>query len=310
MRSIFPCVGSSRRISRDRASGSPRRLAPRRRALSASLWGVTLLAAPLLAAQQPARDGVLLLDVVSESPAAQAGLSRGAILLEVAGVTVNDSAELVDVLQDHAGQRVQVRYRFGADIRTTRVHLGDGDDSPLLGVVPEASPGGARLFGGPQFDFQLPPLQRRPFGVDPLLQESRGALVLEVSEDSPAAAAGVVEGDIVTAVDGEAVGANADASAGKSLGQLIEAHQPGDRVELDVAREGETITLSVTLTARPNAGGAYLGVHYRPVRAVSYRFMSPNGSRSEDRERLEERWRDLFRGGAPGRFTERKLLPI
>ena len=272
-------------------------------------------AAPLAVAQDAEREGVLLLDVTEEGPAARAGLARGAILLEVAGVVVDTTSGLVEVLQQHAGRAVQIRYRFGNAERTVRVQLGDGEDAPLLGVVPETLAPRFGPLGGPRLDLDL----------EPFLQANQGALVLEVAEDSPAERAGLTEADIITAVDGEPVGGEAvpgrrsrgddrrGASSGDSLGEMIAAHRPGDRVQLEVRRGDETLTLSATLAPRPDSGGgAYLGVQYRPASGVIYRFQSPDGSPNDDerlRERLEERWRGWLRG-APGSFTGRLLLPI
>lgn len=274
-----------------------------------------LLAVPLAVAQEGERQGVLLLDVAADGPAAKAGLSRGAILLEVAGVTVDDTVELVEVLEQHAREAVQIRYRFGSEERTVRVRLGDGEEVPLLGVVPEAPAPMPGLFGGPRFDLDL----------QPFLREAQGALIVEVREDSPAERAGLTVGDVITAVDGEPVGVGDIRRRGRgdgrgrdfepqpSLGELIEAYDPGDRVELAISRDEEVLTLSATLAARPDGrAGAYLGVQYRPANATILRFDSSEGLPQDEeglRRQLEERWRDWLRGG-PGRFTGRQLLPI
>jgi S1-C subfamily serine protease len=68
-----------------------------------------------------------------------------------------------------------------------------------------------------------------------------GALVEEVAEDSPAAAAGLQFGDVITAVNGEAVDAE------HTLRDRMVAYEAGDRVTLTVLRDGETQELSATL---------------------------------------------------------------
>jgi putative serine protease PepD len=73
----------------------------------------------------------------------------------------------------------------------------------------------------------------------------QGALIGEVEPDSPADAAGLVDGDIVIAVDGNTV----DGAAG--LVAAIRDREPGDEVEITVIRAGETVTLTATLTNRP-----------------------------------------------------------
>lgn len=68
-----------------------------------------------------------------------------------------------------------------------------------------------------------------------------GALIISVEEGSPAAKAGLKEGDVVTAVDRARVGAMVDLAA------AVRTHQPGDVVVLHVVRNGEERQLQVTL---------------------------------------------------------------
>ena len=70
-----------------------------------------------------------------------------------------------------------------------------------------------------------------------------GAEVGEVTPGSPAETAGILSGDVVTKVDGNLV---ADSTA---LIVAIRANAPGDTVELTVLRNGETITVPLTLVA-------------------------------------------------------------
>jgi S1-C subfamily serine protease len=73
----------------------------------------------------------------------------------------------------------------------------------------------------------------------------QGALIGKVEAGSPAEAAGLVDGDIVIAVDGNTV----DGAAG--LVAAIRDREPGDAVEITVIRVGETMTVTATLTDRP-----------------------------------------------------------
>ena len=72
-----------------------------------------------------------------------------------------------------------------------------------------------------------------------------GALIEEVEPGSPAAAAGIQRGDIVTAAGSEEV---------RSSGDLLSAlrnFMPGDTVRLTVLRNGEKTTLQANLAERP-----------------------------------------------------------
>jgi S1-C subfamily serine protease len=62
---------------------------------------------------------------------------------------------------------------------------------------------------------------------------------------SPAAAAGLRDGDVVVAVDGERIDDRRDLAA------LVMPHVPGDVVVLEVVRDGETLQVSVTLGTLP-----------------------------------------------------------
>jgi S1-C subfamily serine protease len=62
---------------------------------------------------------------------------------------------------------------------------------------------------------------------------------------SPAAEAGLLEGDIVVAVDGDAVDEDHD------LSTRILPHVPGDSVSLSVVRDGETLEITLTLGTLP-----------------------------------------------------------
>jgi putative serine protease PepD len=72
-----------------------------------------------------------------------------------------------------------------------------------------------------------------------------GALVQDVVSGSPAAKAGLQAGDLVTAVDGQAV-----QSSGEMVAR-IRGHKPGDEVTITVDRNGSQTTISATLGERP-----------------------------------------------------------
>lgn len=70
-----------------------------------------------------------------------------------------------------------------------------------------------------------------------------GGEVAEVTPGSPADTAGLEEGDVITKVEGNLI------SESTALIVAIRANAPGDQIELTVLRNGQTLTVPLTLTA-------------------------------------------------------------
>ena len=80
------------------------------------------------------------------------------------------------------------------------------------------------------------------------LKKPEGALVVEPQAGSPAAKAGIVAGDVVTAVNGEAI------KDARTLARKIGAMAPGATAKVTVWRKGEEKTMSLTLGDLPKQG--------------------------------------------------------
>jgi serine protease Do len=89
------------------------------------------------------------------------------------------------------------------------------------------------------------------------LKTAEGALVAEPQPDSPAAKAGIVSGDVVTAVDGKPV------KDAHDLARRIGAMAPGATVKLAVLHDGEAKTVSLTLGEVPQERQARAGATER-----------------------------------------------
>ena len=69
--------------------------------------------------------GVVILDVISGSPAAKAGLLQGDVVVAIDGSAVTSAVGLQNMIEkDKAGQQVQITYYVGDNKRTTTVTLG------------------------------------------------------------------------------------------------------------------------------------------------------------------------------------------
>ncbi|BCX02208.1 MAG: hypothetical protein KatS3mg053_0146 [Candidatus Roseilinea sp.] len=227
-------------------------------------------AAPV--AQSTDEKGVLIVSVQRDGPAAKAGIRRGDIILQVNDVEVNDAQALRDALAKlKPGDEAQIRVARGDSELTFKVTLGEADGRALLGVTPLQSlppaveavpipPGQAP--GQPPFD----PEQWRKRLEERLQRFSAQVRVTEVISNSPAAAAGLQRGDIITAVNDTRLDAQ------NSLADVITKFKPGDVVTLTIRRNDVEQTLKVTLGENPEKkGAAFLGVRYAPAFVALWR---------------------------------------
>lgn len=79
-----------------------------------------------------------------------------------------------------------------------------------------------------------------------------GVLVTNVSATGPAAAAGILQGDVLTTFDGVAVKEHKVAAA------IFRAKKPRDSIKIDVKRRDKTETVTVTLGAQDPLVGAFI----------------------------------------------------
>jgi serine protease Do len=127
------------------------------------------------------------------------------------------------------------------------------------------------------------------------IKKAEGALVDEAQAGSPAAEAGVKSGDVITAVNGTPV------KGVRGLARVIGMTAPKTAVKLDILRNGEPKTLTVTLGRMPNeqqakvehatpsAGVPHLGLTVAPAsdvagagdRGVVVTAVNPNGPAAE-----------------------------
>jgi photosystem II stability/assembly factor-like uncharacterized protein len=109
-----------------------------------------------------------------------------------------------------------------AIIDTEKIGMGTPPVQMFLGVQGENAPGGAKLTA--------------------------------ITENSPAMKAGLKAGDVVKAFD------KVEIKTYDQLGEQINKHKPGDKVNLKVERDKETKDFEVTLENRSAPSGVYLGM--------------------------------------------------
>ena len=87
----------------------------------------------------------------------------------------------------------------------------------------------------------LSPALAKSFG----LKDAKGALIADVLSDSPAAKAGIMQGDVITRFNGKEIEAATD------LSRLAAAAEPGTQVKVEFIREGAPQTTTMTIGTMP-----------------------------------------------------------
>jgi putative serine protease PepD len=83
-------------------------------------------------------------------------------------------------------------------------------------------------------------------GLDDRRDGGQGAIITDVTAGTPADLGGILAGDIIIAVDDNTV------DGGAGLVAAIRDRQPGDEIVIVLLRDGETVTVEVTLTNFPS----------------------------------------------------------
>jgi C-terminal processing protease CtpA/Prc len=206
--------------------------------------------------EYPYESGVLVTEVVDDSPAGKAGLEEDDIIYEFDAKAVTSPTQLSKLVREKApGDEVQIVFYREGERKELSAVLGerelitysyDWDDWSDYAKDWKVY---ARKFDD-AVGYYVAGGMRGRLGVklselnDDLASYFKvedGALVLEVNDDSPAEEAGIKAGDIVVAFAGEEIAAPDDLKAA-----LTSVDEAGD-YEVVVVRKGKKKTLTVTL---------------------------------------------------------------
>jgi S1-C subfamily serine protease len=202
-------------------------------------------------------EGVLIDDVVEDSPAEEAGLMKGDIVLRYDGTVVESVTELTEMVREtEPGEEVEIKVNR------------DGREFPIIAVIGEKEDREFDIKGFPldlpftilegfdmphhpgMFKFSKSSKPRFGVGIQELdgqlaeffeVPEGEGVLVTEVYEDSPAEEAGVMAGDVIVEFDGMKV-----TDSGELISAVNEA-DAGVAVQVEVVRKGRAMTLKAEL---------------------------------------------------------------
>jgi serine protease Do len=215
----------------------------------------------------PAERGVVVGKVVSDSPAAKAGLKENDVITEVNGQRVEGTAQFRRMIREiPAGRTVQLGILRDGHSESLSVTLGKAEQGHRVWAAP-ATPG-TLTFRMPDMPevMDLPAMdwgrgllmETRPrLGIDAEdlsgalgnffgAPDGEGVLVREVTAGSPAEKGGLQAGDVITAVDGARIRTTGE------LREKLSAKKADDKaisVELGVTRNKSAISLTVQLPA-------------------------------------------------------------
>lgn len=215
---------------------------------------------------QPRGVGITL--VIKDSPAEKAGLKKDDVILRLDGENITSVRKLNRLVAEIAPeQSVRVTLSRGGAEQELTATIGNRNNAPLF----SGHPRNWKSEGNPKdFKWEGPMIERfgldlnkdgdltfilgnsRRIGVSTMelnkqladyfgIAGGKGVLVTSVTEDSPAAKAGVKAGDVITAIDGEAVDSPGD------LSRVMNRKKEGD-VTLTVIRNKSQQTFRVTPT--------------------------------------------------------------
>lgn len=223
--------------------------------------------------------GAVVTEVGKESAAQKAGIKAGDVVTSFDGERVRSARQLVRLVEETpAGRTVKVAVqRAGAPVtvdvtpeapkvaqftpgmsgeggdvfRWQRRAPGSGPESERPQVAPFRFEMPAGRFGFDAEPFMAAARGRLGVRVQDLSEElagyfgvKQGVLVAGVEADAPAAKAGVKAGDVITAVNGQAITDPAE------LRREVAKVEDGKTADLAVTRDKKALTLKVEVTAR------------------------------------------------------------
>ncbi len=170
------------------------------------------------------RPGILVAEIVDDSPASRAGLEEGDRIVKIGDSRIEGIEELVETLgRFREGDSTTLTIVRGENEMTLDVQFGDRAPAEAAGPEPDGPAEPVRLGIYPDVD-----------------AEGRGILVAQVVPDSPAAKASIKPGDRIVRIGEKRVNSLEDATAAMSR------FRPGDETKIRVLRDDEPLELQVT----------------------------------------------------------------
>jgi serine protease Do len=177
-------------------------------------------------------EGVLVAEVLPDSPAQAAGVRDGDVIVKAAGEPMKEYRDLTKLIAGiDAGTKIELEVIRGGKVRVLDVTIGNmpGEDLAM------AKPGEEAAEDGPRIGLLLTPLTpeaREKRGLD---DADPGVLVAQVAQNSPAQRAGIKAGSVISMVGQEPVTEPDDVA--RAVREAADQDRPS--VLLRVEQDGE-----------------------------------------------------------------------
>ncbi len=171
-------------------------------------------------------EGVRLLRVSTDGPAAKSGLLEGDIVTELDGKPAESWDAMIDTVSSKkAGDKLKVKLDREGETKELVLTLEDR-------VIPPGMP-------EPEVQSDV------YFGIQGQDAPAGGARLTQITKDGPSEKAGLAVGDVIQSIDGKAV------ENYRALVASVQDKKAGDQLTLKVARATEVKDIVVTLEKRP-----------------------------------------------------------
>ncbi len=189
-------------------------------------------------------NGVRVVSVVPDSPAENAGLAEGMVVLSIDRKAIKTEEQMKEIIDRHKpGDKVKMAVLIDETKKNLTVKL--GNRSEVISYNPEFF-----LNWSKWLEMKVQELTPQLHGY---FNVKNGLLVTEVDVNGTADRAGVKAGDVIVAADGKKI------HSGKDLRNILRRKTKGDAIRLELSRSGKKLEVVVGVIPQTIDFGYYFG---------------------------------------------------